>query len=64
MVFTGQSAPPPEVATDKDVLEMVRNNPAAIGYVSDEISLSGVKILDIVEPAPRPAAGQGTATGR
>jgi hypothetical protein len=57
MVFSGQSAPPPEVATEEDVLAMVRSDPAAIGYVSDEVSLSGVKIVDIVDPRPRPAPG-------
>jgi hypothetical protein len=53
MVFSGESAPPPEVATEEDVLAMVQSDPAAIGYVSDEISLHGVKIVDIVEPQPR-----------
>jgi ABC-type phosphate transport system substrate-binding protein len=53
MVFSGQSAPPPEVARDEDVLALVRSDPAAIGYVSDEVSLQGVKIVDIVEPQPR-----------
>jgi len=63
MVFSGQSAPPPEVATDQDVLAMVRSDPAAIGYVSDEVTLHGVKIVDIVEPPPRRASGQSAAPG-
>jgi hypothetical protein len=63
MVFSGQSAPPPEVATDEDVLAMVRSDPAAIGYVSDEVSLSGVKIVDIVEPQPRRERGRSAAQG-
>lgn len=57
MVFSGESAPPPEVATEADVLAMVRSDPAAIGYVSDEAVLRGVKILDVVEPRPRAASG-------
>ena len=57
MIFSGQSAPPPEVATEDDVLAMVRENPAAIGYVSDEAPLKGVKILDIAIPKP---AGAGS----
>ncbi len=57
MVFSGESAPPPEVATEEDVLAMVRSDPAAIGYVSDEVVLHGVKIVDIVEPRPRSASG-------
>ena len=64
MVFSGQSAPPPEVATEEDVLAMVRSDPAAIGYVSDEAALRGVKILDIVEPRPRPSSDPTPTQGR
>ena len=64
MVFSGQSAPPPEVATEQDVLAMVRRDPAAIGYVSDEVSLHGVKIVDIVEVPPRRASGPSPAQER
>ena len=64
MVFSGQSAPPPEVATEEDVLAMVRSDPAAIGYVSDEVTLHGVKIVDIVEPHSRPASGKSAAQVR
>jgi len=59
MVFSGQSAPPPEVATEDEVLKMVRDNPAAIGYVSDEATLKGVKILDLAAP-PAPPSGAGS----
>jgi ABC-type phosphate transport system substrate-binding protein len=59
MVFTGQAAPPPEVATEADVLDMVRKDPAAIGYVSDEVALKGVKILDVIDPLPPPAQKPG-----
>ena len=64
MVFSGQSAPPPEVASEEDVLAMIRSDPAAIGYVSDETTLQGVKIVDIVESPPRRAPGQGPAPAR
>jgi ABC-type phosphate transport system substrate-binding protein len=64
MVFSGQSAPPPEVATEEDVLTMVRGDPAAIGYVSDEVSLHGVKIVDIVEAPPRRVSAPSPAQGR
>ena len=53
-VFSGEAAPPPEVATEADVLAQVRSDPAAVGYVSDEAVLQGVKILDIVDPRPLP----------
>jgi ABC-type phosphate transport system substrate-binding protein len=64
MVFSGQSAPPAEVATEADVLALVSSDPAAIGYVSDEVSLHGVKILDIVEPRPRPTSAHSYPSGR
>jgi ABC-type phosphate transport system substrate-binding protein len=63
MVFSGKSAPPPEVATESDVLSMVSADPGAIGYVSDEAILKGVKIVDIVAP-PHADSGQGAATAR
>ena len=53
-VFSGEAAPPPEAASEADVLAQVRSDPAAVGYVSDEAVLKGVKILDIVDPAPAP----------
>lgn len=64
MVFTGQSAPPPEVATEAEVLAMVRGNPAAIGYVSDEATLKGVKILDLVPASAAPSAAGPPAAPR
>jgi hypothetical protein len=64
MVFSGKSAPPPEVATEEDVLDMVRSDPAAIGYVSDEVTLHGVKIVDILMPQPAPPSGEAAAPVR
>ena len=64
MVFSGQAAPPAEVATEEDVLAHVRNDPAAIGYVSDECVLRGVKILDVVDPSPAPPEPGGESTPR
>lgn len=58
MVFTGRAAPPPEVATEEEVLAHVRSDPAAIGYVSDEVVLRGVKILDVID---RPDSPDGEA---
>ena len=54
-VFSGEAAPPAEVATEADVLAQVRSDPAAVGYVSDEAVLKGVKILDVVDPPPAPS---------
>ena len=58
-VFSGEAAPPPEAASEEDVLAQVRADPHAVGYVSDEAVLKGVKILDVVDPpaaaSPAPA---------
>ena len=47
-IFSGREVPPPEKRTDAEVLEFVRANPAAIGYVSASADLGdGVKILNL-----------------
>ena len=50
MVFRGKAAPPPEGSAEADVLAQVRADPSAVGYVSDEAVLRGVKIVDVVDP--------------
>lgn len=48
MIFSGRSAPPPELTSDQKVLEYVRNNSGAIGYVSAGVSVgNGVKVVRI-----------------
>ena len=47
MVFSGRDTPPPVRSTDAAVVEFVRANPGAIGYVSDAADLSGVKVLAV-----------------
>jgi ABC-type phosphate transport system substrate-binding protein len=48
MIFAGRSVPPPERASDAEVLEFVQRNPSAIGYVSADATLpSGVKVVEI-----------------
>ena len=42
-VFTGRGVPPPELDGDKAVVRYVREHPGAIGYVSPEAELAGVK---------------------
>jgi ABC-type phosphate transport system substrate-binding protein len=59
MVFSGKAAPPPEVPSEADVLAHVRADRSAVGYVSDEAVLRGVKIVDVVDP-PAVAAVQDT----
>lgn len=48
-IFKGKDIPPPEVRSDDDVLNHVRRNSGAIGYVSAEASLDGVKEVKIGE---------------
>lgn len=46
LLFSGRSAPPPELASDRDVLDYVRGNSGGIGYVSVRTELgTGVKRL-------------------
>jgi ABC-type phosphate transport system substrate-binding protein len=47
MVFSGRDTPPPVEASDASVVDFVRANPGAIGYVSPGTDLSGVKLLAV-----------------
>jgi len=47
-IFSGRGVPPPEKASDDEVLAFVRVNSGAIGYVSSNADIgSGVKVLEI-----------------
>jgi ABC-type phosphate transport system substrate-binding protein len=47
-IFSGRGVPPPEKASDGEVLAFVRANPGAVGYVSWDADLgSGVKVLRV-----------------
>lgn len=47
-IFAGRSVPPPQRSTDADVLEFVRANPDAIGYVAAGTPLgTGVKAVRV-----------------
>lgn len=50
-IFSGTDVPPPELASDREVLEFVRNNAGAIGYVSKDAPVqgAGVKVVTISE---------------
>ena len=49
-IFSGRQVPPPEKASDEEVLAFVRANPGAVGYVSSSADIgSGVKVLEIQE---------------
>lgn len=47
-IYSGREVPPPEKPTDAEVLQFVRANPNAIGYVSAAADIGdGVKILNL-----------------
>jgi ABC-type phosphate transport system substrate-binding protein len=43
VIFSGRDVPPPELATEAEVVKYVATNPNAIGYVSGGTALTGVK---------------------
>lgn len=47
-IFSGREVPPPEVKSDREVIEHVRSHPGGIGYVSASASLDGVKEVSVV----------------
>jgi ABC-type phosphate transport system substrate-binding protein len=47
MVFAGRGNAPPERATDAEVIEFVKANPNAVGYIGAMTPSDGVKILGI-----------------
>lgn len=46
-VFSGRGVPPPELDGDAEVVRYVNAHRGAIGYVSEEAKLDGVKVLAI-----------------
>ena len=47
-IFSGRGVPPPEKASDSEVLAFVRANPGAVGYVAPGTDIgSGVKVLRV-----------------
>jgi len=50
MIFSGRATPPVELSTDNEVLEFVRNNADAVGYVSEGATLpGGVRAVSVSE---------------
>ncbi len=47
LVFAGRAVPPAVKKSDADVVETVRSTPGAIGYVSADAAVPGVKTIDI-----------------
>jgi len=46
-IFSGRAVPPPEKKSDREVLEYVRENAGAIGYVSAGAALDGVRKITL-----------------
>lgn len=44
LVFTGKGTPPKEMASEKDIIDAVANDPAAIGYVGSDAVNEHVKV--------------------
>ena len=47
LVFSGRGVPPPELATDADVIKYVTEHAGGVGYVSSASALTGVKIVEV-----------------
>jgi len=45
LVFSGKGNPPKEVATDKEMIELVKDNPSIIGYVDSNNVSADVKVV-------------------
>jgi ABC-type phosphate transport system substrate-binding protein len=46
-IFSGRNLPPPELDTDDEVLSYVAKYPGAVGYVSANAPLRGVKVVSV-----------------
>ena len=48
-IFSGRSVPPPEVTGDAAVIDYVKKNRGAIGYVSADADTNGVKTVTVTD---------------
>ena len=48
-MFSGAEVPPPQKSSEREVIEFVRNNAGAVGYVSASAPLTQVKVLRIAD---------------
>ena len=44
-IFSGRDVPPPELAKDEEIIRYVMKYPGAIGYVSAEAALDGLRVI-------------------
>lgn len=53
IIFSGKGVPPAEMSDDREVVSFVAGNRGAIGYVSANAALAGVRALSVVRPPER-----------
>jgi hypothetical protein len=52
-IFSGRDVPPPELASDKEVMEFVKQHAGAVGYMSPTTPLgAGVKSIQVEGELP------------
>lgn len=49
LMFTGRVMPPQIIISEQSVLEMVKRNPGAIGYVGQEPQDRGVRVVQVIK---------------
>lgn len=52
LMFTGRTLPPKMVASEAALVEAVRRNPGAIGYLSQEPADPGVRVVLVLKDTP------------
>jgi ABC-type phosphate transport system substrate-binding protein len=45
MIFTGQGMPPRQVKNARDMVQQVKQNPDAVGYVQESDLQEGLRVL-------------------
>jgi len=45
--FSGTASAPPEKASDAEIIDFLKKNPGAIGYVSASANTEGVKVIEV-----------------
>jgi hypothetical protein len=46
-IFSGRAVPPMEKAAESQILAFVKQNPGAVGYVSEAAETAGVRVLTV-----------------
>jgi ABC-type phosphate transport system substrate-binding protein len=50
MIFSGRATPPAELSSEAELLDFIRNNADAIGYVGESATLpAGVKVVPVAQ---------------